>query len=370
MTLFESDHGWPPPPARRPPPWRLRGIAFGLVIAGAAAAGLVLTALPSNPLSALTSYALSPETAQIADRIGFSDEGREIFLDAHPQLLDSSDFRRACDDNPDGAQDGDFATVGCFYGLGEHFGRIAIFRPGDARLADQIVVTAAHEFLHAAYARLTSGEQARLDALLDTRWSTIAADDPIQASVDSSVGSAAENRSTEEFAYFGTEIADAVDPALEAYYTRYFRDRGALVAIHDADRALRDGLEAEYSAKADALAVREQANADAGAQLQADRAQLAADRAWYNRQADEYNALSPEVRARTYVADSDGTAGGEPYGSYLAGRLAEFATREADQSRRQSELDAAEAAAPAARTEVERLYADIEALNVAAVPAT
>ncbi|MDY7543139.1 MULTISPECIES: hypothetical protein [unclassified Cryobacterium] len=370
MTLFESDHGWPPPPARRPPRWRLRGIAFGLVIAGAAAAGLVLTALPSNPLSALTSYSLSTETAQIADRIGFSDEGREIFLATHPQLLDSSDFRRVCDDNPDGAHGGDFATVGCYYGLGESFGRIAIFRPGDARLADQIVVTAAHEFLHAAYARLTSGEQARLDALLDTRWSTIAADDPIQASVDSSVGSAAENRSTEEFAYFGTEIADAVDPALEAYYAPYFRDRGALVAIHDADRALWDGLQAGYSAKADALAVQEQANADASAQLQADRTQLAADRDGYNRQADEYNALSPEVRARTYVADSDATSGGEPYGSYLAGRLAEFATRESDQSRRRSELDAAEAAAPAARTEVERLYADFEALTVAAVPAT
>ncbi|TFC16707.1 hypothetical protein [Cryobacterium glucosi] len=370
MTLFESGQDWAPRPARRPPRWRLRGTVFGIVLGTVAGVTLAATYLPSSPLAGAAAYSLSADLSPIADRIGFSDEGRDIFLTTRPQLLDSGDFRKACEGTPDGTVHGDFATVGCFYGLGEHFGRIAIFRPTDARLADQIVVTAAHEFLHAAYARLTSGEQARLDALLDKRWSTIAADDPIQASVDSSVGSAAENRSTEEFAYFGTEIADAVDPALEAYYARYFRDRGALVAIHDADRALRDGLEADYSAKADALAIREQANADAGAQLQADRAQLAADRAWYNRQADEYNALSPEVRARTYVADSGGTAGGEPYGSYLAGRLAEFATREADQSQRQSDLDAAEAAAPAARTEVERLYADIEALNVAAVPAT
>jgi len=342
---------------------------FGIVLGTVAGVTLAATYLPSGPLAGTAPYSLSADLSQVADRIGFSDEGRDIFLTTRPQLLDSGNFRKACDETPDGTSAGEFATVGCFYGLGEHFGRIAIFRPSDARLAHQIVVTAAHEFLHAAYARLSIGEQARLDALLATRWTTIAADDPIQASVDSSVGSAAENRSTEEFAYFGTEIADAVDPALEGYYARYFRDRGALVAIHDADRAVWDGLEADYRAKADALAVREQAHADGSVQLQADRAQLGVDRASYNRQADEYNALSPETRARTFVADADGSAGDEPFGGYLARTLAEFATREADQSRRQTELDAAEAAAPEAHTEVERLYADIEALTAAAAPA-
>jgi len=341
----------------------------GIVIGTAAGVGLAATYLPSSPFAGQAPYSLSAELSQVADRIGFSDEGRDIFLTTRPQLLDSSDFRKACDETPDGSADGELATVGCYYGLGESFGRIAIFRPGDARLADQFVVTAAHEFLHAAYARMSAGEQARLDALLETRWSTVAADDPIQASLASSVGSSAENRATEEFAYLGTEIADAVDPALEAYYARYFRDRGALVAIHDADRALWDGLESDYSAKTDALAGTEQANAGASAQLQADRAQLADDRAWYNQQADDYNALSPNDRARTYVAADDGSAGDEPYGSYLARRLAEFATREADQSRRQLDLDAAEAVATEARAEVERLYADIEALSAAAVPA-
>jgi len=341
----------------------------GIVIGTAAGVGLAATYLPSSPFAGQAPYSLSAELSQVADRIGFSDEGRDIFLTTRPQLLDSSDFRKACDETPDGSADGELATVGCYYGLGESFGRIAIFRPGDARLADQFVVTAAHEFLHAAYARMSAGEQARLDALLETRWSTVAADDPIQASLASSVGSSAENRATEEFAYLGTEIADAVDPALEAYYARYFRDRGALVAIHDADRALWDGLESDYSAKTDALAGTEQANAGASAQLQADRARLADDRAWYNQQADDYNALSPNDRARTYVAADDGSAGDEPYGSYLARRLAEFATREADQSRRQLDLDAAEAVATEARAEVERLYADIEALSAAAVPA-
>lgn len=369
MTLFEDRDRTQRPLGTRPN-WRTRGIVFGIVLATASAAGIVLTSLPSSPLAGLSAYSLSAETAQIADRIGFSDEGRGIFLATRPQLLDSSDFRRACNDTPDGTADGDFATVGCYYGLGESFGRIAIFRPGDARLADQIVVTAAHEFLHAAYARMSEGEQARLDALLETRWSTIAADDPIQASLASSVGSAPENRPTEEFAYFGTEVADAVDPALEGYYARYFRNRGALVAIHDADRALWNGLEADYGAKADALAGREQSNADATARLQADRAQLNADRSVYNRQADDYKALSPQTRALTYVAHPDGSANDVPFGDYLAGTLAEFSTREADQAERQTELDSAEAATTVAREEVERLLADLEALDTAAVPAS
>jgi hypothetical protein len=367
VTLFE-DRDWTRLPARRNPDWRRRGIVSGIVLAAFSAAGVLLTVLPSSPLAALTSYSLSAETSQIADRIGFTDEGTDIFLATRPELLDSGDFRRACDDTPDGT-DGEFSTVGCFYGFGEQFGRIAIFRPRDARLADQIVVTAAHEFLHAAYARLSVGEHARLDALLDARWSAIPADDPIRASLASSVGSVAENRPTEEFAYLGTEIADGVDPALEAYYARFFRDRGAVVAIHAADRALWNGLEDGYRAQSAAVTGQAQANADASAQLQADRARLDTERAEYNRQVAEYNARSPEARARIFVTESDGSVTNEPFGSYLAGRLAEFGTRQAENDARATRLAAAETAAAAARTEAERLAADLDALDAAAVPA-
>ncbi|WP_157156754.1 hypothetical protein [Diaminobutyricimonas sp. TR449] len=202
---------------------------------------LLLAFWPSSPLS--NPYSMPTDVAQIADQLGFTDEGRSIFMDARPELLDGEEFRSACNLGPDeGEQDRGLDTIGCYYGIGSNTGRIAIFRPEDERLANQVLVTAAHEFLHAAYERLSPEQHGHLNALLEARWSLIPPDDPIQARFASSVGGLSENRSTEQFAYLGTEVAEALDPALEEYYAQYFRDRQAVVALHDADHFLGAGL--------------------------------------------------------------------------------------------------------------------------------
>ena len=367
MTLFESEHGEPRPPRPRVLA-RRSAVTWIILLPTLAAAGLLaLTILPNGPPSD-PAATLSAELAQVSDRIGLTDEGRAIFTDTRPELLDSADFREACGTTSETSEGGRWAVVGCYYGMSGESGRVAIFRPGDVRLADQVVVTAAHEFLHAAYARLDPDEQDRLDPLLEARWSSIPVDDPVQTSLASSVGTASENRATEQFAYLGTEIADAGDPALEAFYTPYFTDRPALVVIDGALDSLWTGLWADYQAQADALVGHEQANADAAAQAQADRAQLEGELALHNDQVSEYNALSAEEQSRLVVMDPDGSLGDEAWGDYLLRRTGEITAAESELADRQAQLDASVTAAQGERAAVEARGAELSALEAASVP--
>jgi hypothetical protein len=336
---------------------------------------LALTALPANPLSWLTHYSMSAELTQVADRIGFSDEGREIFEATEPELLSDAPFREVCVDDSDG---GSGSTVGCYYGIGDT-GRVAIFEPSDERLAHQMAVTAAHEFLHAAYDHLTSGDRDRLDSLLEARWAQLPADDPLRDNLEASAQGHADSVGTEEFAYLGSEIADA-GPELEAYYAPYFRDRQAVVAIDAADEAMWAGVDAEYQAAVDALADADQAVADQTAELQSGRAQLDLDRTAlehdreiYNQQADQFNALTPFAREQVTVSADDGPP--ESWSGYLARTLADIGARDAEVAARQVKLDEAEVAlsarlaeAASLGAEVDRLDADYDALIAASVP--
>jgi hypothetical protein len=279
VTLFQDDGSrvfreLRPEPGDRKPGRRL---AVAMTVLAVVAAGLLaLMALPSNPLSWLTHYSMSGELSQVADRIGFSDEGRSIFEATEPELLSDAPFREACmDDGDDGGSAG--STVGCYYGIGDT-GRIAIFEPTDERLADQVAVTAAHEFLHAAYDHLTSADRDRLDSLLDARWGQLPADDPLRDNLEMSAQGHADSIGTEEFAYLGSEIADA-GPELEAFYAPYFHDRQAVVAIDAAADAMWAGVDADYRAALDAL--------DAAT----DQAEVSARRAELDRLDADYEAL-------------------------------------------------------------------------------
>jgi hypothetical protein len=271
VTLFQDDgtrvfREPPHAPEQRKPGRRL---AIAMTILAVVSAGLLaLTALPSNPLSWLTHYSMSAELGAVADRIGFTDEGLAIFTSTEPELLTDAPFREACDDDED-SDDGEGSTVGCYYGIGDT-GRIAIFQPSDPRLADQVAVTVAHEFLHAAYERIAPADRERLDELLDARWAELPENDPMRQTLELSVGENTDAQGTEEFAYLGSELADA-GPELETYYAPYFRDRQAVVAFDAADDALWAGVDADYQAALDALTTADDAVAAETAELASGR---------------------------------------------------------------------------------------------------
>lgn len=386
MTLFENQDAWAD---RDRAPRRRRSPVVAAVIIGAVVVASSLTALgiAFGP-GLLASATLSGEAAALADRIGFTATGRDLFAWAHPELLGDEAFLSACagarawaavprgiddetipkggDEPDDEGDEGETGMVGCFVPGYDDGGRIAVFRPEDPRLADQVVVTTVHEFLHAAYDRLGGAERAALDPLLEARWREIPADDPIQAAFEGSTGGHNDARSTEQFAYLGSEVAD-LGPELEAFYTPYFTDRQTAVAFHTADRALWDGLLAAHQTVADALTAAEQAVADADARLQAERGQLEADRAAYAEAEAEYYSYGPSERGSLYTVLDDGGFG-EPYGDYLAGVRAALDGREAGLPALQTELEALQQAATERRAEFDLSAGELEALDRAAFP--
>jgi hypothetical protein len=180
------------------------------------------------------------EIAALADEAFLTVEGREIFFDARPRFGDEDELSQACDQRafePDDSEGG--ATVGCYTG----YDVISIFKPDDARLRPMMVTAAAHELLHAAYARLNPAERDEVDALVEAELVRVPADDGVHGQIAASVGDRHENRANELFAYLGSQVVldGGFAPELEAYYARYFTDRDALVDVFLAFESTLDG---------------------------------------------------------------------------------------------------------------------------------
>lgn len=174
--------------------------------------GHQLVGLPPDP---------EAEIAMLVDRMALTDEGRRVFLLAQPVVVD--DLGELCGEVPD---DGELVTLGCYHG----FDRIYVLRGGGPYGDAVTVTTAAHELLHAVYARMSSAEREELAPLVAAEVSRIPADDPVLAQIDASVGADEPNRTNEQFAYLGSQVVlpGGFSPELEAVYARWFADREAL----------------------------------------------------------------------------------------------------------------------------------------------
>ncbi len=308
------------------------------------------------------------EVVALADRMFLTEEGRTIFFDAEPRLRDGAEVERACGfTGPDrDDSDDDIAAAGCYGG----FDSIVIFEPSDERLYGMMVTTAAHELLHAAYERLSATESAEVDALVEAEIARVPTDDPVHAQVAWSVGDRPENRGTELFAYLGSQITldGGFAPELEAYYARYFSDRGALVGVFLSVEATFDGIIAELEQGRTELAALERGNADGWAEYRADLAWHAEATAVYNADVDAYNAMSPEQRAGMFAVPTEPGGAATPWGDALSARLGELDALREDLAVRQETLTASDAQAAELRARLDVLYLDTVALFDAADP--
>ncbi len=161
------------------------------------------------------------EIELLVDRMMLTDEGRRVFLLAQPLVVD--DLGELCGEVPDA---GELVTLGCYHGID----RIYVLRGGGPYGDAVTVTTAAHELLHAVYARMPVAERQRIAPLLAAEVARIPADDPVLAQIDASVGSDEANRTNEQFAYLGSQVvlSGGFSPELEALYARWFADRDAL----------------------------------------------------------------------------------------------------------------------------------------------
>ncbi|MET0788393.1 MAG: hypothetical protein ABWY33_04035 [Cellulomonas sp.] len=370
--------GWRTPEAPAPRPRRRRTGPIVAVVALAAAFGgawWVTSGMPglSQLLEPPTWAAVpvadlppapppSADVVALADSASLSDEGRALFYGTRPEILDATAFQGRCVDPETGHGSG---AVGCYQPATN---TMVLYLPADPRLRGFTVESAAHETLHAAWARLSPADQAVLAPLLEAEVASLPADARVLEQIAGSVGAHPENRPTELFAYVGTQIwrDGGLAPELEAAYGDVVANRSALVAVHTGWEGLLEQLHAEILAASQALSDRQLTNAMDRAQYDADAATLAGYRASYEAQAAEVAALAPEQRdgLRLSWVWWDGTdLPMAPAEQTLAAAAALLARDDDTLAARAATLQAADDAAAAERARIDGLVADLDALQ-------
>jgi len=172
----------------------------------------------------LRNYQAPVEISTLAEQISLNNKSRNIFYVNKPTLTSSEAFTSAC---PSGVKE-QTIVLGCYHGNQRG---IYILDVQDPRLSGVEEVTAGHEFLHAAYDRLSSSERLKVDKLLTDFYATIT-DQRIIDTIESYKISEPNDVVNEMHSIFGTEIAN-LSPELEQYYKRYFFNRALVVGFSE-----------------------------------------------------------------------------------------------------------------------------------------
>lgn len=171
---------------------------------------------------AVWQYQPSEEIASLVDRSGMDGAGEFYFYASHPRLQEAAEFNQTCERKEEAT-----AILGCYNGQ-----YIYIYNVTDAQLDGIREVTAAHEMLHAAYARLSDGEKQRVNSLIETEFEKLQSNKELAERLAFYDRTEPGERYNELHSIIGTEVAE-LEPALEAYYDRYFNDRSKTVKLYE-----------------------------------------------------------------------------------------------------------------------------------------
>ncbi len=171
----------------------------------------------------LHGYTPTKSVAELATQASLTNYARKIYYVNHPQILKGNLFTQAC---PNEAREKTI-ILGCYRGGQQGISLLGVSEP---LLNGVEQVTAAHEMLHAAYDRLSSGDRIKIDAMLESFYKNELHDSRILAIIDAYKISEPNDVVNEMHSVFGSEIAKLPQP-LEQYYKRYFIDRGLVTGF-------------------------------------------------------------------------------------------------------------------------------------------
>lgn len=245
----------------------------------------------------LRGYQPPVAVAQLATQDTMNSYTRHLFYLNKPQLPSTvASFRKACPENKD------TIVLGCYHPDQDG---IYIYAVSDPTLAGVQQVTAAHEVLHAVYARLNTKDRQALDTELNDFYKHGLTNQRVLDEVKLYQQTEPTAVMDEMSCTFGTELP-SLPPALEAYYKRYFTNRAAIVAYEQQYDAAFTSRQATIKADDQQLTAQKQQIENQEAALQAqlnqmngDKARLdsllaAGQNAAYNASVGSYNA---EIRS-------------------------------------------------------------------------
>jgi len=186
-------------------------------------------------------YTPSSNVENITKRLGLTDNAKFMFYASHPSVESSDTFNDFCE-----RQEAGSPILGCYANK-----RIHIYNVTDERLDGIQDVTAAHEFLHAEYERLSQAEKKRLEPLLERAYKKLA-NDELKVRMEYYARAQPGEKYNELHSIIPTEFVDIGDE-LNTYYKQYFTDRPSIVKLHAKVNAQFTQLSKEANALVDRI---------------------------------------------------------------------------------------------------------------------
>ncbi|MFZ1249883.1 MAG: hypothetical protein WAR37_00310 [Candidatus Microsaccharimonas sp.] len=165
------------------------------------------------------SYTPSSSVQAIEEKVGFTEKGTFIFYATHPTVDTSTNFNSSCP-----RQETMSPILGCYVN-----DRVYIFNITNSQLDGMEEVTAAHEMLHAVWARMGVDERQKLGSELESAYKKIN-DSDLKSRMEYYERTEPGEFTNELHSILGTEIASLGEP-LESYYRQYF-NRQTVLSLH------------------------------------------------------------------------------------------------------------------------------------------
>lgn len=171
----------------------------------------------------LYNYHPPTEIVMLADETTMTKLARRVFYVNHPRILNKETFNQNCPNNG-----GEHTIIlGCYHG--QQTG-IYLFNVVDPQLAGVEQITAAHELLHAVYARLNTSERINVDNLLQSFYTNMLKDERLLSVIELYKKSEPDEITNEMHSIFATEVKD-LPIELENYYKKYFTNRQQVITF-------------------------------------------------------------------------------------------------------------------------------------------
>lgn len=216
-------------------------------------------------------YAPTEEVTELEEALGLTWRGQLIWAAVNPTLEEAEAFNEYCD-----SHDAEVSVLGC-YAPDED--KIYIYAIQDEELKDANKSTAAHELLHAAWDRLSEGEQKEIAGWLDELYES----DQEWFAVE--LESYEDEEWTEEMYTRAATKRRELPAELEEHYGKYFEDRAQVVQYYENYQEPLDELNAELDerwAELDELDVA----------IERERAEYEAAVEEYNGRVERFNACA------------------------------------------------------------------------------